>query len=47
MRPFDEMEDIALVLHRIALKRRPGFVRRNETENSGEKIELILDENSQ
>jgi hypothetical protein len=44
---FDEMEEIALVLDRVALKRDAGFVRLNENENSGEKIELILDENSQ
>jgi hypothetical protein len=44
---FDEMEEIALVLDRVALKRDAGFVRLSENENSGEKIELILDENSQ
>ena len=44
---FKEMEDIAIVLDRVALKRDAGFVRLDETENSGEKIELILDENSQ
>jgi hypothetical protein len=42
-----QMEKIALVLDRVALKRDAGFVRIKETENSGEKIELILDENSQ
>ena len=44
---FDEMEEIAIVLDRVALKRDAGFVRLDESENSGEKIELILDENSQ
>jgi hypothetical protein len=44
---FDEMEEIALVLDRVALKRDAGFVRLAEAENSREKIELILDENSQ
>ena len=44
---FDEMEDIAIVLDKVALKRDAGFVRLDESENSGEKIELILDENSQ
>jgi hypothetical protein len=42
-----EMEEIAIVLDRVALKRDAGFVRLNETTNSGEKIELILDENPQ
>lgn len=42
-----QMEDIAIVLDRVALKRNAGFVYLDETENSGEKIELILDENSQ
>ena len=44
---FREMEEIALVLDRVALKQDAGFVRRDETGNRGEKIELILDENSQ
>jgi hypothetical protein len=44
---FKEMEDIAIVLDRVSLKRDAGFVRLDETENSGEKIEFILDENSQ
>jgi hypothetical protein len=43
---FDEMEEIAIVLDKVALKRDAGFVRIEETESSGEKIELILDENS-
>ena len=41
------MEEIAIVLDKVALKRDAGFVRIEETENSGEKIELILDESSQ
>jgi len=43
---FDEMEEIAIVLDKVALKRDAGFVRIEETENSGEKIELILNENT-
>ena len=37
-----EMEKIALVLDRVALKRDAGFVRVGEKENGGEKIELIF-----
>ena len=44
---FKEMEDIALVLDRVALKRDAGFVRVDETSNGSEKIELILDKNAQ
>lgn len=44
---FDEMEEIAIVLDKVALKRDAGFVRIEETENSGQTIELILDENSE
>src|ERR1700722_14199866 len=35
-----EMEDIAIVLDRVALKRDAGFVRLAEIEKGGEKIEL-------
>jgi hypothetical protein len=40
------MEEIAIVLDKVALKRDAGFVRLDESENSDEKIELILDEKS-
>jgi hypothetical protein len=40
-----EMEEIALVLDRVALKRDAGFVRVSEGETSTEKIELILNSN--
>jgi hypothetical protein len=43
---LDEMEEIAIVLDKVALKRDAGFVCLDESENSGEKIELILDESS-
>jgi hypothetical protein len=43
---FDDMEKIALVLDRVALKRDAGFVRVDETAHSVEKIELVLNENS-
>jgi hypothetical protein len=39
------MEEIALVLDRVALKRDAGFVRVSEGETSTEKIELILNSN--
>ena len=42
-----EMEDIAIVLDKVALKRDAGFLRLDDTKSSGEKIELILDENLQ
>jgi hypothetical protein len=42
-----DMEDMAVVLDRVALKRDAGFVCPEEAAISGEKIELILDENSQ
>jgi hypothetical protein len=42
-----EMEEIAIVLDRVALKRDAGFVRVDEAGKSDEKIELVLDENSQ
>jgi hypothetical protein len=41
------MEEIAIVLDRVALKRDAGFVRVDEAIDSGERIELVLDENSQ
>jgi len=44
---FDEMEDLAIVLDRSDLKRDAGFVKVDESGNRGEKIELILDKNSQ
>jgi hypothetical protein len=40
-----QMEKIALVLDRVALKRDAGFVRLDESESRGEKIELVLDKN--
>ena len=40
---FKEMEDIGLVLDRVALKRDAGFVRVEEASKQGEKIELVLD----
>ena len=40
---FKEMEDMALVLDRVALKRDAGFVRVSENDNDGKQIELILD----
>ena len=42
-----EMEEIALVLDRVALKRDAGFVRvgEGETEAGVEKIELVLNSN--
>lgn len=42
---FKEMEDIALVLDRVALKRDAGFVRFADDGKGGEKIELVLDKN--
>jgi len=44
---YKEMEEIAIVLDRVALKRDAGFVRVDEARNSGERIDLVLDENSQ
>jgi hypothetical protein len=38
-----EMEEIAVVLDRVALKRDAGFVRIEAPGKDGEKIELILD----
>jgi|SRR5579863_4551355 len=40
-----EMEKIALVLDRVALKRDAGFVRISDKESGPEKIELILNRN--
>jgi hypothetical protein len=42
---FKEMEEIALVLDRVALKRDAGFVRvsGNDNKNDTTRIELILD----
>jgi hypothetical protein len=42
-----EMEEIALVLDRVALKRDAGFVRvsENENNNDAKQIELILNSN--
>jgi hypothetical protein len=40
---FKEMEEIALVLDRVALKRDAGFVRIGENENDNKQIELVLD----
>jgi len=42
---IDEMEEIALVLDRVALKRDAGFVRVSENDNNGKQIELVLDSN--
>jgi hypothetical protein len=42
-----EMEEIAVVLDRVALKRDAGFVRIEEPGKGGEKIELILDSEKQ
>jgi hypothetical protein len=44
---FKEMEEIALVLDRVALKRDAGFVRVSENDNDkdAKQIELILDSN--
>ena len=44
---FKEMEDIALVLDRVALKRDAGFVRVNDNGKGNERIELILDGNKE
>jgi hypothetical protein len=41
-----EMEEMALILGRVALKRDAGFVRVGEPGKDDEKIELILDSNS-
>jgi len=41
------MEDIALVLDRVKLKRDAGFVLADGAGNGDEKIEWILDEDSQ
>jgi len=42
---FKEMEDIGLVLDKVALKRDAGFVRVDDAGKDGEKIELVLDKN--
>lgn len=44
---FKEMEEIALVLDRVALKRDAGFVRVSENDNGkdAKQVELILDSN--
>jgi hypothetical protein len=44
---YKEMEEIAIVLDRVALKRDAGFVRCDETVDKSERIELVLDENLQ
>jgi hypothetical protein len=41
-----EMEEMALILDRVALKRDAGFVRLDDGGNSTEKVELILDKNA-
>jgi hypothetical protein len=42
---YKEMEEIAIVLDRVALKRDAGFVRLDETVDKSERTELDLDEN--
>jgi hypothetical protein len=41
-----DMEKIALVLDPVALKRDIGFLREDQAGKSGEKIELVLDQDS-
>jgi hypothetical protein len=44
---FQEMEDMALVLDRVVLKRDAGFIHVDGRDKDGEKIKLILDENKE
>ena len=44
---FWQMEKIALVLDRVALKRDAGFVRRDVDEDKENQVELVLDDNKQ